>query len=172
MLMLTLTLTVSTLVVLVTSTDSDTLFKIQTSEDRIETSPSNEKENVLDVSATSSNLIEEPEETDSNVFKSKTPENAYYIYVYIKGVTKSKEDLSVPLKFKIIEKLNNKEASMEDRKVLSPPKVDHKLTSLATSLFTRNRYNLLDTSPLGLGSGILGVGAFDLGHGLGHFGLR
>ncbi|GFQ90620.1 uncharacterized protein TNCT_731201 [Trichonephila clavata] len=170
--MLALTVTVaSTFLSLVTAASSDTLLNMRATEVGIKTSPSKEKDNVFDESVITSNLIEKPEGISSKTFKSNTAKKVCHIYVYIKGTTISKEGVSVPLKFKITES-NDEESPAGGRKVLSPPEINHKLTPLTTSLFTRNRHNLLDSSPFGLGSGILGIGAFDLGHGLGHFGLR
>ncbi|GFY49795.1 uncharacterized protein TNIN_161051 [Trichonephila inaurata madagascariensis] len=169
--MLTLTVIAVSFLLLATAASSDTLLNMPATEVGIKTIPSEEKENVFDESVITSNLIEKPEGINSKIFKSNTAKKVCHIYVYIKGTTKSKEGVSVPLKFKIIES-SDEELPAEGRKVLSPPEINHKLTPLTTSLFTRNRPNLLDSSPFGLGSGILGIGAFDLGHGLGHFGLR
>ncbi|GIZ02781.1 hypothetical protein CEXT_132511 [Caerostris extrusa] len=50
--------------------------------------------------------------------------------------------------------------------------IDSGITPFDSPLLSQGRPDLLETSPVGLGRGIMGVGAVDFGHGLGRFVLR
>ncbi|GBN22093.1 hypothetical protein AVEN_116101-1 [Araneus ventricosus] len=168
---------VASLIFLIIFTNASTLLNTLTFDFRRETHFSRGKENMPEQYDIASNLVKEPSKTfiKSKIYNAKVNSKDYYMCIHIKGMTKAAEDFPFNLKCQIIEKSSDKEfsniptSSGKSRKFL--PLVDSSITPFELSLFQRKSLNL-DTSPVGLGSGILGIGAVDLGHGLGRFMLR
>ncbi|KAF8787596.1 hypothetical protein HNY73_009176 [Argiope bruennichi] len=166
---------VASLISLIILTNASTLLNTFSYHFRKENDFSSEEKNILEEHDIASNFAHETsgKYLKPKIYITKLSSKDYYICILIKDMTISTDDIPFNFKCQVIEKSSVKEffsnpsSSKNSRKFL--PLADFSMTPFQSPLFQRKTLSLLETSPVGLGSGILGIGAVDLGHGLGRF---
>ncbi|GIY79796.1 uncharacterized protein CDAR_301071 [Caerostris darwini] len=165
MLILVLAVT-TTLVSLTILSNASALFRPQISE--IHSDTEKKISNQYDITFTS-------DETLGELNTAPTNDKEFYVCINVKGM-KKRETIPFYLKCEIVEKSNSPSpssiasAKADSRTSLSA--IDSGITPFDSPLLSQRRPDLLDAPPVGLGRGIVGVGAVDFGHGLGRFVLR